>query len=62
MGILSFKKQEDENNSGFKSMKEEMQRHFEGFETPKSDRAQDIKFPNRDDGRKDSLSEVIIEN
>ena len=45
-------------------MKEETQRHFQGFETPKSDRigAQDVKFPNRDDGRKDSLSEIIIEN
>lgn len=39
IGGLSFKKQEDENNSGFKSQKEEMHRHFEGFETPKSDRA-----------------------
>lgn len=64
MGFLSFKKQEDENNSGFKSLKEEVQRHFEGFETPKSDRmlGQEIKFPNRHDDRKDSLSEVIIEN
>jgi hypothetical protein len=39
MNGLSFKKQEDENNSGFKSQKEEVHRHFEGFETPKSDRA-----------------------
>ncbi len=63
---LSFKKHEDENNSGFKSLKdgEIIQRNFEGFETPKSDRkgSQEIKFPSRIAERRESISEAIIEN
>lgn len=62
--ILSYKKQEDENNSGLKSLKDgETQRNFEGFETPKSDRIalQEVKFPRLGD-RDESMSEVIIEN
>ena len=48
--------------SGFKSIRDDVQRNFEGFETPKSDRnAKEIKFPRLDD-RDDSLSEVIIES
>ena len=56
-----IKRQDEDMHSGFKSGRED-NKNFEGFETPKSNRPDNKLLNKEDEDRKDSISEINIEN